>query len=394
MEPHTTQLARAVIGLSLLTALLSTAAGSEGGVMPSPPTPTPTPALAPTPMPAAPLQGVKWHPGHYVLLSKPARGYDQREANEVLRNPYLQGLQLVYRWRDFEKSKDNYDFSSLKGWADYMGSKGKRVTLLLMWQIYGYGTNCVPDYLKTDPVYEGGQSFMTNSAGSSRRCWPNFWVPAVTDRIIALHNALAKELDHHPYFEAYQRAEVSVPKPVGWSGPAFNPTVSAQALREFEALGAAFQHTCVLFGATWITTGEEYFVQAQELGTGGIWGPDLAINTRPEKGSTAIDITKLNGTWAYPYYPRYRNRIPLGISDQAPTKFLAPHIKSGLFTMDFVWEFAITNPKYLSVNYMFWTGWQPYFWSTELPYINAKQGYINTTCPENITKHGGGANRN
>lgn len=317
-------------------------------------------------------RGIKWHPGHYIMVNPKS---PKSAADVVINNPEITGIQLNYKWRDFEKGKGVYDFTHLEEYVEYMKRHGKRTMVLIALQNYNSGGKCVPDYVINGEEYKGGQWIYS---GDKKRCTPKFWVPAVTDRIIALNKALGDKFNKEPYFEAYQRAEIAVHKPHGDNTGFSADAVNKQALREFEALSQAFPHTLVFVGANWATRTDDFFAKASTLPNAGIWGPDVIIRREDQDAMT--------GTWAYAYYPSYSGRIPLAISDQIPNRRLA-----GKFTMDEIWDFVITDPNNLYVNHAIWTSYQQFFKEIELPYIKAKGGYIeNTSCPENIVRYGGG----
>lgn len=328
-----------------------------------------------------PVHGaVKWHPGHYVQVNPDKLG--EAAFNVVVTNDCFVGAQLIYRWRDFEVTNGVYDFSKLRHWVKFLEAKGKRTMLLLVLQDYSRNGLCVPDYLLNEASYAGGQVVLTNATGQPKRAYPKFWLPAVTDRLIALNEALAKEFDDEPFFEGFCRAEIAVPKPVGDASAYSSQAVQREAQREFAATCKAFQHTLVLIGANWITTKPDFFEQAAQTGVGGVWGPDVAMHHLD-------NLKALDGTWAYPFYPRYQGKIPLTISDQGA--FDDSRNLKGI-TMDQLWNFVITDREGLYVSHMIWTGWRASFLRVQLPYIQAKKGYIaNTVCPENLVKFGGGA---
>jgi len=322
---------------------------------------------------------VKWHPGHYALVNPNDGG--EAAFNVVVNNDCLVGAQIMFRWRQFEREQGVYDFSELRRWLKYLGSRGKRTMLLLVLQSYGNGGPCVPDYLLQNPAYRGGMVVYHDASGKAVRATPKFWIPAVTDRLIALNAAIAREFDGEPFFEAFQRAEVAVRRPVP-DDTGFEPAaLNRETLREFTALCGAFRQTIACIGANWATREDTYFRTAAASGVGGIWGPDVVM--RHPDNPKALD-----GTMAYPHYPAYRGKIPLMISDQGG--FESNAMKG--MTMAQVWDFAIADPAGLQVSHMIWTARHKSFHETVLPWLQAKHGFIaNTARPENLRLRDGEA---
>lgn len=338
---------------------------------------------------------VKWHPGHYLFITKPYDGYTQEGASLAVNNVNFKGVQLRYFWRQLETNQ-GYQLSHLGGWLDYMQSHNKHIALLAMLQTYDSSPQCVPDYMLTDPIYEGGQYLyhgIQNGQEVITRCTPKFWVPAVTDRVIALETAISQAFDSHPALEIFNRAELAV-NPISddqsYLNHGGNNGVLNEATRELGVInGNLFKHTSVLVGANWVSN--DRFFKKTEEGGNGIWGPDVIIRTDNPKILTGQDSrTQQNMPTMYPFFPIYRPRIPLGIADQGPDKRFAPHYPDYI-TMDDIWGFIITDPTLLYVNYTFWTPYASFFKNVELPYINAHNGQIvNTACPQSIITHKGG----
>ena len=63
----------------------------------------------------------------------------------------------------------------------------------------------IPDYLLSDPAYNGGIYVKPNNKGVIARIWEK----PVMDRLIALHKALAARFDKEPYVEGIVLAETS-----------------------------------------------------------------------------------------------------------------------------------------------------------------------------------------
>ena len=160
---------------------------------------------APEPEPSG--KGIKWHPGHYMLVH---RG-DSHERimtvyiPELCREGSVRGLQVRLDWYTLESSKGAYTFGQVDDMYNALAACGKR--LVVQVRAAGFNTtstsNIVPDYLLRDPIYNGGLA-PTRSGFIAK-----VWEAPVMDRLIALYQALGARYDSKPYFEAIVYTETA-----------------------------------------------------------------------------------------------------------------------------------------------------------------------------------------
>lgn len=159
-----------------------------------------------TPPPVSP-PGRKYNPGHYVRLLS----YNDREAGlDQADQDGVTGVLKMYRWRDLEPSRGNYDFSEIEQDLVYLSSRGLQLIVMLEDKTFK-NENPVPNYL--------------NTADHVRRNRPGGytairWSPTVVARTKALITALGNRFDSNPYFEGVSTQE-SAP---GLDGPILDAT--------------------------------------------------------------------------------------------------------------------------------------------------------------------------
>jgi hypothetical protein len=168
---------------------------------------------------AAPAQGIKWHPGHYVMFATDdSEAQILRNIDSIGRESVLKGVQVRIRWYDLETAKGVYDFSSLDKYLQRLKAQPTVKRLVVRVVDRNFETNSsagiVPNYL-LNGTYNGG--LVRTSTGYA----PRLWEPAVMDRLIALYQAIGRRYDDDLYFEGMATEEttlsLSQPFPSGYS---------------------------------------------------------------------------------------------------------------------------------------------------------------------------------
>ena len=336
------------------------------------PTPTPVPTVAPTPTPTATPQayGKKWHPGHYLSAGWGVRtSQTSWVLSRIKDNPNLKGIATTHRWAELEPQKGVYNFANIESNLAMAKAANKRLMIQIIDRWWGVPT-CVPEYLRSDPIYKGGQSLFLNPNGSVNACNALRFVPEVQSRLMALYTALGKRFNNDPNFEAvYVQEDGLYLKGSNMGG--YTPRgYTDQQKRGMDALAAAFPNTQVFKFLSWGVNTGELFEYAYKLGLG-VGGPDLLPN---------------NATFSTPYYSQYAGRMPLHISVQHPKVELYTKDQGG--TVEGLYDYGVTNPKGLNTNYIVWDQPETQYISYSkqiLPLLNAHKGYINSGCPLNMT---------
>ena len=334
--------------------------------------PTPVPTVAPTPIPTATPQayGKKWHPGHYLNA-----GWGWRTSlvsstiARIKDNPNLKGVATNQMWQELEPQKGVYNFAYIESALAMAKAANKQLMIQIIDRWWGWD-HCVPEYLRSDPIYKGGESLFLNPDGSVNACNSLRFVPEVQNRLMALYTALGKRFNNEPNFEAVYLQEDGLYLKGSNMGGYTPRGYTDQQKRGMDALAAAFPNTQVFKFLSWGVNTGELFEYAYKLGLG-VGGPDLV----PDEN-----------TFATPYYPLYAGKMPLHISSQHPR--VEKYITQQGGTVERLYDFGVTDPKGLNTNYIVWD--QPEtpnisFTKQILPLLNAHNGYINSGCPLNMT---------
>ena len=186
---------------------------------------------------SAAAQGIKWHPGHYVMFSTDdSTSQILRNIEEIGAETSIKGVQVRIRWYDLETAKGLYDFSAIDAYLAKLRAQPTRKQLVV--RIIDRDFNAtstagiVPSYLLSS-TYNGG--LVRSKTGYVARLWE----AAVMDRLIALHTAIGQRYEGDTRFEGLATEEttlaLSQPFPAGYSSAA----LGAQYTRLVTAVRAA-----------------------------------------------------------------------------------------------------------------------------------------------------------
>lgn len=309
-------------------------------------------------------------PRHYVFY-----GLDRERITEAafVETPALVGAQLKYRWSELEPRRGEYDFSAIRRDLAVLEREGKRLFVQLQDVSFVEARPNVPDYLLEEPDFHGGvaaQYFHPDDDESRLAfdAWvPRRWDPAVRERLAALFEALAAELDGK--IAGINLAETSIGFGAAGEPPeGYTPAAYYEATRELmRSARAAFRESDVLIYANFMP-GESLpeddkgylkgiYRLADSLGVG-VGGPDL-----------------LPGRW----YQR-QHSLPL-IAARAEGTVAGLAVQDGnLADVDrrtgeriTVEELAAYARDPLHLDYLFWGTEEPY-WSEEvLPFLRSSK---------------------
>ena len=319
---------------------------------------------------AAKIGPKKWHPGHYVQLPNKVTLSDVKVILPQI-PPEIKGVMVPVVWSKVETSKGVYDFSTIKAEFNVIKGRGKRMVVLFQDMWFDNATpQCVPKYMLSDPIYEGGQQVGLNAEGQPAGCETKRWVPAVMDRIIAAHQALGKALDQDPMFEGVTTEESAT------VAPSTRAYVD-QLKRLASALPKAYPTSLTNMWINWRTAPYTAELVDHLYRSGvGFGGPDTLPSTFYTND-------------AYEFFPQYAGRTYSLMAAQ-PTHLIWKEnpIGEGLLTLDDVFHFAVNDPQGINATHLFWWWFKdaasPYDFFDSVAVIKANGGAINNACPENL----------
>lgn len=339
----------------------------------------------------------KWNPGHYILLT---RDTTQEEVEKIIsnQNNYIKGVQIGYLWRDLEPEKDVYNFFLIEEHLKIVKKYDKQLFVSFSDRNWRVSDQAVPDYLLTDPAYQGGIEPMVAHTGSSIA---RLWDPLVMGRSNKLIEAMGKRFDSEFNFEGINFDEssldINTETATGYSGRAYADALISRT----DSAAKAFPNSTIIM---YINYGPPELIDVinhlSEVGVG-MGGPDLV----PDQGRFSYKPR----IPAYEYYPTLAGKVPLGTAVQSANlvkqewydDYCALNSKKdartcakdeygnyarrkGNFTLDGFWNMGLNT---LKLNYIFWQNvkggkYKFQFKEDILPYINEREGKINNDCPE------------
>lgn len=311
-------------------------------------------------------QGIKWHPGHYVMFgTEDSRAQVLRNIEEIGAEPAIKGVQVRMRWYDLETSKGVYDFADIDAYLAKLEAQPTRKQLVVRVIDRKFQTNSssgiVPNYLLSS-AYHGG--VVRSSTGYVARLWE----PAVMNRLIALHSAIGRRYDGDVRFEGLATEEttlsLSTPYPAGYSHAA----LAAQYERLVAAARSAAPHSGFFLYTNWIGSPT---LMDDLMG-------ELLIERGAAGGSNIFPGTKTLGqrVWTGEYGADYRWLLALSSS-----------VESGElrnYTPQRIADWAFND---LHLHYVFWVrntwaGDASRRWATGiLPFLRTKPP-TRTRCPD------------
>jgi hypothetical protein len=333
----------------------------------------------------SPATGIKWHPGHYMMLRSRHRSPTKELPwiDAVGKETVIQGVLVIWVWSDLETAKGQYDFSQIDLYLNRMKSQPQPKRLIIRIEERAFNTTTgtsTPSYIRTDPTYNGGEVAMAN--GTVARTWE----APVMDRMIALYQALGKKYDSDPYVEGISTEETAI----GFSSthPAPSSFSNAAVLTQFQRLGgasrAAWPHSNVFMTTNYLGTDTQMeqlikYSVANRLAIGGpdTWGRSFVdANTRVLQSDAIVRGLKGSTT-------DYRGLAAL--KSEVEDTELGGYIAA--FTPADLYDVAYNT---LRSNYMLWdrndyAGGTAQKWDTGiLPFIRSVGGKMVTDCPSSF----------
>jgi hypothetical protein len=339
---------------------------------------SPTQACANAP-PSGGGSGMKWHPGHYMQLSRNHATMSQSvrfgQYNSIATNTALQGVVWEPRWRNLEgDTQGDYSDGFALVHSEINKLKSLAVPKRLIIRMNDLGgaypaDDSFPAYLQA-----GAPPSLYQPNGRGYTYWRK-WSAKVTDSYIAMMQAYAKEFDGEPYLEAiilYRESALQNP-PGDYNEPAYDAQMRRLAL----AVKSAWKQTQVVGAVNYmqslpVTTAHLQYLASIGVGNDSVDAcPDCKIwGDRIQQGVQGGQ--DLRGTVG----------IFQGVEDsELGLNAVGP---KGGYTATQIGAWANDSQH---ANYVLWdnqdyTGTAAQRWSTGiLPYINANPTPTHTACP-------------
>lgn len=292
--------------------------------------------------------GVKWHPGHYVLLaaeSAPSESHLTMVIDELKRYSAFRGVQIRYGWAELEPKPSQYDFTRIERDLALLDAAGLRLFILLQTKAFDRARPIVPDWLTTEDGASGVFTIEPSLSAAARAADElganiKLWDSVVAERLSALLAALGAHFDRHKALEGLAMTETALGRPVEPLEPHLQDAYFTNLEKVHAELRRAFPGTVTLQFVNYPRRVLPSFIAGLTHVGSGIGGPDILL-----------DDPGLN-QGVYPYYASSAGVVPLAPSVQAEN--YRARIHGGPYdppTIDELYRFGRDR---LHANYMFW----------------------------------------
>jgi len=313
---------------------------------------------------------------HFVYF---ARDRGSIHDHAFLQNERFAGAQIMYPWTHLERSKGDYDFSSIQDDYDYLKSKGKRLFVQLQDATFVPNFKGAPAYLEADE-YRGGFAPLLKENGEIEGWVAKRWNPAVRERFTRLLLALGEAFDGK--IEGINLQETAAGGS-GESDPTFSPESYVSAIKSnMRALKSAFPNTTTIQYANfmpgewlpWEDLGylKSIYEYGEEIGVG-LGAPDLMVKRRGQLNHALAMMHEVEYTVPLGIAIQDGNYIGMTGADYAVGEEPEPISKElAEKKINLVPSLHAFAKDFLKVRYMFWVNEEPYFETHVLPCFGHK----------------------
>ncbi len=303
-------------------------------------------------------------PRHYMLVFK----MDTGRITKIADNPDFDGLQMVMDWKTVEPAKDKFNFSLVDSVLNIAQFYSKKVVFQFQYKTFQGKPPAVPDYLLTDPYYQGGVVYYPDSSSSAK-----LWIKAVTNRLDTVFQAMGHHFGHHPALEGMNLPETATYS----SGGDYNLKAYMNGIMaNISHLRAAFPDSVFIIQyLNWLPGSgpmnkliDNLRMIADHTTTlvnTGFGGPDNKIQTYPNPAFTPVMT----------FQHEYDGRAVLANATQwNDYNYINPHTGKTV-TAEEILRYSADS---LKDDYIFWLEREPYFTSEVIPVLQL----YRESCPE------------
>jgi hypothetical protein len=278
-----------------------------------------------------------------------AGGGSADEIADLLRRPDIEGVQMIYNWRQLEPREDEYDFSKIERDLAVAEALDKTLWIQLQDRFFYATSRHLPDYILSQPQYEGGLqaqvTFVAEGEPKGAAWVAKQWNAALRARFQALVAALAARFDGR--IAGFNFDETAID--LGDDTSRFDcDGYFAAELENARFARAAFRRSPVVqyvnfWPCQWGDTRgyfSRFFAAAATDGIG-LGGPDI------------VPWKQVQMKNAYPFFHDYRGKLALvAMAVQEPTLTYINPDSGKPFTRA---EFVAFATGYLGVGIIFWS---------------------------------------
>ncbi|WOI54083.1 hypothetical protein [Parvularcula sp. LCG005] len=277
----------------------------------------------------------------------------------LLARPDIDGIQIIYNWRELEPAEGEFDFSAIRADLESVQTLDKKLFIQLQDRFFSSQWRPIPQYILTEPDYAGGLVPQIDNPGEGvpqQQGWVTIqWNPFVRARFQNLIIALADEFDGDIYGINLPESAIDIDQEADETGFSCDRYYRA-TLENVRVASTAFRTSHVVqyvnfWPCEWNNDQgymQDIFEDAVAQGYG-LGGPDIVPYRRGQMKN------------AYPFFNKHREELDLvAMAVQEPTlTYTNPETGAQFEREDFV-DFA---QNYLGVDVIFWTVEAP--WLTD-----------------------------
>lgn len=296
---------------------------------------------------------------HFVYFARDRHGI---RNHAFLEHDRFEGAQIMYSWRQLEKSEGKYDFAKIRSDIEYLARHNKRLFIQLQDVTFSASNKPAPNYLLSSTYDDGVVPYRAN--GETIGWITKRWNPLVQARFKALLQALGDEFDGEIEGINLQETAIDVSTELDAT---FSPEVYANAIQQnMRNLKAAFPTSTTMQYANfmpgeWLPWEDKGYLRGlydtgNEIGVG-LGAPDLLFKRRAQLNHPITLMHEGDFT------------APLGIAVQdgnytgstgADAHFADRHSARPIENSQVPLLQAFAK-DFLRVDYMFWVDQKPYF---------------------------------
>ena len=273
----------------------------------------------------------------------------------TLARPDIEGVQVVYSWKELEPEKDHYDFSRIEHTLQITGAARKKLFVQVQDRFFEPQARNIPLYLQNDPVYGGGLVEQSDNPGMNKKGsgWvAEQWNPALRARYQKLLKELASRFDGQVYGVNLPESSIDIDMKHDHSGFSCDKYFDAELDNMKFARGVFHKSYVVQYINFWPcewNNDHKYMSRAFEFAAQngiGVGGPDIV----PYRKGQMMN--------SYPLFHQYRGKLVLvAMAVQEPTLTYVNPKTGKRFSKDEFQEFA---RDYLGANMIFWSTSSPW----------------------------------
>jgi len=284
-----------------------------------------------------------------------------------LKNPCVDGVQIIYTWKQLEPQKGVYDFSKIDNDLNFLNLIHKKLFIQLQDRSFEPTLFNVPDYLRDEENYHGGVAMQYDFPGEGKPITTGWvarvWDPAVRERYNLLIKELATQFDGKIYGinlpeTAVDFDETNPPKDFTFDNYFYAELENISTLRK------AFHKSIVIqyvnfFPGEW-DNDHHYmgriftYAMNHQIGLG---GPDV------------VPYRMAHIKNSYPFFHNFKGKLLTGMAIQEPDYTYKNPETGDYYTFSDFYNFT---RDYLGATILFWNVEEPFFTNQLVPKLNAQ----------------------